>query len=80
MAFTYALIRYACSKIPKYLDSIYSGPKNGVIVFDTAPVFGPVGVGQITAIFLQNTDRFEQACTALQHLQGERVKYARAIQ
>lgn len=66
------LTRYACSKIPTYLDSVYSGPKNWVIVFDTAPVLGPVGVGEITAIFLQNTDCFEQACTALQRLQGER--------
>ena len=58
-----------------YLDSIHSGPEYWVVVLDTAPVFGPVGAGEITAIFLQNAHCFQQVCTALQHLQGERKVY-----
>lgn len=37
-----------------YLNSINSGSENWVVVFDSPPVFGSVGVRQVASVLFQN--------------------------
>ena len=55
------------------LDGVHGCPEHWVVVFDRAPVLGPTGAGQVTAIFLQDIQGCGQSLESADDL-GKEVR------
>lgn len=59
-------------RVLAHLDGVYRGSEHGVVVLDAPPVSGLGGVGQVTAVLLQDAHGLHQSAQSLQSLQEGR--------